>query len=83
MKLDCNVCGQDVFAKTVTHAQGADLVRVSTGRCKQCGYGVLHTEKIRAGRVVESHRGILPPEKAAQPSNHPTIKPSNRPRRRP
>lgn len=63
MKLDCPVCGQDVFAKKVVHVHGARRMVSATGRCRQCGYGVRLQELYVAGKRVDAKVQTLDPEK--------------------
>lgn len=64
MKLDCQQCGQDVFAKTVVHVHGTKRMVSATGWCRQCGFGVRLREVYVAGKRVESEIRTLNPEKA-------------------
>ena len=64
MKLDCQRCGQDVFAKKVVHVHGAKRMVSATGWCRQCGYGVRLRELYVAGKCVDAEIVTLPPEKA-------------------
>ena len=61
-KLDCRVCGQDVFVKTVVHVHGTRRTVTMTGRCKQCGNGVRRREIFEAGKCVDADVAVLPPE---------------------
>lgn len=63
MKLDCQVCGQDVFAKTVVHVHGARRTVTAEGWCKQCGNGVRLREVYVAGKRVDAKIAVLAPEK--------------------
>lgn len=61
-KLDCRVCGQDVFVKTVVHVHGTRRTVTMTGWCKQCGNGVRRREIFEAGKRVDAAVATLPPE---------------------
>lgn len=62
-KLDCRVCGQDVFVKTVVHVHGARRTVTAVGWCKQCGNGVRRREVFEAGKRVDAEIAVLSPEK--------------------
>lgn len=64
MKLDCQVCGQGVFARTRERVEGSYVWRRSTGYCRQCGYGMRQLEKRLNGKVVYGVTEILAPKKA-------------------
>ncbi len=61
-KLDCLVCGQDVFAKTVVHVHGTRRTVTSEGWCRQCGHGVRLHEVYEAGKRVDANIAVLPPK---------------------
>ena len=63
MKLDCPVCGQDVFCKSVVHVRGTRREVVSTGWCRQCGHGLRRLEKFMCGVSLFVHTSVLPPKK--------------------
>lgn len=64
MKLDCQVCGQDVFAKTVVHVHGTRRTVMAEGWCRQCGHGVRRREVFEAGKRVDADVVVLPPRKS-------------------
>ncbi len=62
-KLDCQVCGQDVFVKTVVHVHGTRRTVTRVGWCKQCGNGVRRREVFEAGKRVDAEAAVLAPKK--------------------
>lgn len=62
-KLDCRVCGQNMFAKTVVHVHGTRRTVTMTGWCKQCGNGVRRREVFEAGKRVDAEVAVLAPKK--------------------
>ena len=67
MKLDCLVCGQDVFAKKVVHVHGARRMVSATGWCRQCGHGVRLRAVYVGGNRVDGEIEVLDPRKKAVP----------------
>ena len=65
-KMDCQVCGQDVFGKSVVHVQGCRRSVITTGWCRQCGNGVQLVEIYMAGDCVGRVASVLPPKKKAR-----------------
>lgn len=61
-RLDCPVCGQDVFGTTVVHVQGTRREVAVTGWCRQCGNGVCRTETYSAGMLVDAKTQVLGPK---------------------